>query len=365
MEKTINTIAAHVKGLGARMEQLAGSLCKAHDFSPDLKVRIRDQELSGIRICGVDGGFLKKEYHGCSLILRRAVAVCFNYEKGRLGSVAYWPSRKPVPEPIVVGPEFAESDFNLLASLKRIELEIATAIEAVKQLKPNVLVLDGSIVLYPADVPRKDSSAFQIYQSVIELFKKLYQICSERRILLVGAVEDSRGRRYCNLLRTEIIPRITQSSGISTELKKRIKDGCTILPRATDTLFLYYLLRNGERTGAFRYTEAPPELPLMKDLGKWKNSMYVMYLKAVEYDRPLRLDFLAQDDVEIVADRAAAIIWAISKQNRTYAYPSVLIEADARAKLSEHEITLFKAAIAEKIGRSPSLFELRRETRPF
>ena len=48
-----------------------------------------------------------------------------------------------------------------------------------------------------------------------------------------------------------------------------------------------------------------------------------------------------------------------------YSYPSVLIEADARAKLTEIEIEHFKAAIAEKLGRNPVLFELRRELRPF
>jgi len=153
---------------------------------------------------------------------------------------------------------------------------------------------------------------------------------------------------------------------VPVESSAKIKGLLPVLSVTTDTLFLYYLLKKGERTEHFNYSKSAGELPVFKDLGdKWKSAINVMYLRAVEYDRPLRLDFLANDKDRDAANRIAALIWHISKQNRTYAYPSVLIEADARAKLKEQDLMVFQSALADKLGRNPSLFDLRREQRPF
>jgi hypothetical protein len=96
----------------------------------------------------------------------------------------------------------------------------------------------------------------------------------------------------------------------------------------------------------------------LQDVG-FKDKLYFTYIKCADFDRPLRLDFLKGD--EYLIDK----MFKISNQGRSYSYPSVLIEADARAKLAEHEISILRDSIAEKLGRSPSLFELRRETRPW
>src|SRR3990172_2926700 len=133
------------------------------------KFPINPVDLHNLKICGVDGGLLKKEYHGAGLILRRAVAVCFTYSEGKLSETRYFPDRKPVPEPNAVGPEFSEADFNLLASLKREEIELKTAIEAIEEFSPDVMVRDGSIVLYPSNIPEKSSPVYEVYQRVISL----------------------------------------------------------------------------------------------------------------------------------------------------------------------------------------------------
>ncbi|MCX6774920.1 MAG: DNA double-strand break repair nuclease NurA, partial [DPANN group archaeon] len=318
----------------------------------------------GIKICGVDGGFLKKEYHGAGLMLRRAVAVCFEYIDGRLANAKYHPSKKPFPEPIVTGPEFSDYDFNILANLSREEVELKTCLEAIEQFSPNVLVRDGSIVLHPSSMPEQSSKAYGKYKEIISLVKELYRKCEEKHILLVGAVEDSKGKRYCNILMQEAIPALLKAN-ITVETLKRINDCKDVLENTTDTLFLYNLLNVGERTAVSDYSKTS-ELPILKDLEEYARKLFVLYLKAAEFDRPLRIDFLADfEKLDETAEKAAAIIFEISKQNRMYSYPSVLIEDDARAKLMEDDIFHFKAALAEKLGRDPMLFDLRRDLRPF
>jgi hypothetical protein len=82
------------------------------------------------------------------------------------------------------------------------------------------------------------------------------------------------------------------------------------------------------------------------------------YLKTVEFDRPIRIEFLDK------GEEIASIVYKISSQNKTYGLPNVLIEADQRAKLSEHETDYFINLIASKL-RLQNIFFLRREGRPF
>ncbi len=368
MDQTIREIAAKINEIDSRRKVLASLLGRCSETGAvELKSKIKKAELSKeIVICGVDGGFLKKEYHGAGLILRRAVAVAFKFSKDfKLQNTSYFPNRRPFPEPVVTGPELAEQEFNLLAGLKREECELQTALAAIEKFSPDVLVRDGSIILYPGNAVEKGSQIYEEYKKVIGLFKQLYKTCKEKNILLVGAVEDSRGKRYCGILKNEIIPTIAGFENISKDVRTKIETAKNILDMTTDTLFLYYLLDVGERTAALDYSTTS-DLPIIADLAEFRKNIYVSYVKAAEFDRPLRLEFFSEpENLQETSEKIVSIIFQISNQNRLYSYPSVLIEADARAKLSEEEIDYFKAAIAEKLGRNPILFELRRELRPF
>jgi len=336
-------IAKHISDTSEQRKGLAGQILRS---SPEIVTKIQHRELDGLKICGVDGGFLRKEFHGITLIIRRAVGVCFEYKDGKV-SAQYAPSRNPQPESFVLTPDFSPEEMNVLANLKRVEMEIKTALECVHKFKPNLLVLDGSIVLHPSSIPKKQSASYEIYKEVTMMIRELYKFCSDNDIMLAGACEDSRGRKFCNVLTGQLL---------------RDKPEARILDCANDTTFLYYLLKKGERTAHFSYS-ADDDLPSVSDLGDWRRNIYGMYLKPVEFDRPLRIDFLASNP-QLQADKISAIINMISQHSKTYAYPSVLIEADARAKLSEQDLMAFHQSLKESLGMDPSLFELRREQRP-
>jgi len=356
----ITDIAQRLASISKQREVLASNL-RGHDKNKiiNLKTEIKNRKLNNIKICGVDGGFLKKELHGAGIILRRAVGVCFEYKNGKLENTGYFPSKIPLPDAVVTGPELSEVDFNLFAGLKREEIELQTCLQSIEKFSPDVLIRDGSIVLYPSNLPAENSGAYRTYKEVVALYKKLYKTCEEKNILLCGAVEDSRGKRYCKLLHDEVIPNIPAAHAAKILAHK------DILLNTTDTLFLYYILNVGERTAPMDYSQSS-ELPILKDMDEYAKKIFAVYMKAVEFDRPLRVDFFSNPEkLNETVEKISEIIFAISNQNRTYSYPNVLIEADGRAKLSEIEIDMFIAELNQKLGRNPSLFELRRAVRPF
>jgi hypothetical protein len=338
----IHKIAEHITNISQARAELASNLRKS---SPEIISQIHELKINDLKVCGVDGGFLRKEFHGLTLLIRRAVGVCFSYSN--IVEAKYLPSRNPQPEPLILTPEFSSEDINILSNLKRVEIELKTALDCVKEFKPSIILLDGSIVLHPSSVPKRNTAAYESYTQVILLFRELYKFCSDNQIMLAGTSEDSRSRNFCNVISKQLL------SG---------KPEAKILDSANDTTFLHYLLKKGERTTHFSYS-ASGDMPGLSDLGEWRSKVYGMYIKPVEFDRPIRIDFLASN-AQLQADKISAIVNAISCQNRTYAYPSVLIEADARAKLSEKDLGVFYKALREKLGMDPSLFELRRETRP-
>jgi hypothetical protein len=340
---TARKIAEHISETSLVRKELAKHIRKS---SPGLTPEIHSGNLDGLKICGVDGGFLRKEFHGLTLVIRRAVGVCFEFSKNKVNA-QYLPSKNPQPESFIITPDFSSEEAKIFANLKRVEIEMKTALDCAKKFSPNLLVLDGSIVLHPSSIPNKDSGVYEIYKEVIMQIRELYKFCSDNEIMLVGACEDSRSRKFCNILINQLL------SG---------KPEAKILDNANDTTFLYFLLKTGERTTHFSYS-ASEDLPALADMGEWRSKIFGLYIKPVEFDRPLRLDFLA-NNAQLQADKISSIVNLISRQNRTYAYPSVLVEADARAKLSEQDLMAFQQSLREQIGMDPSMFELRRNNRP-
>ena len=328
MDQMLDSIARKIKEFEVKRQNVAHGVRGISGFIK----RVKDADLN-CKILGVDGGFLRKEYHGANLILRRAVGACFSFDKNKLKEVSYYPSRKEVPEPLVVSSEMSDQDFNLICSFKRMEIEIKTALEALKTLKPDILVMDGSIVMHPSNQVERGNLLYDSYRGIIGLYKELFEYCSSKGIGLVGAVEDSKSKKVCG------------------HLIDQLKNGGDILKNSTDTLFLYFVLNKGEYTRPMKCSGN-----FLREVGKF--DIYSTYVKCADFDRPLRLEFLGDE-------KLVSTMFKISSQGKSYSYPSVLIEADARAKLKEYEIAILRDSIAEKLGRSPSLFELRREVRPW
>ncbi|MBI2598352.1 MAG: DNA double-strand break repair nuclease NurA [Candidatus Diapherotrites archaeon] len=305
------------------------------------------------KIVGVDSGFVDKKLSSVDIVLVRAVGVCFEFEKSKINSVQYVPSIYNFPIPHISRNSLELDESNCSRSLTRLKEEISVAKKCIEKFSPAYCFLDGSLVPQYADKPRSDSAVNEMYHSIIREFESLYALAEEKNSCLVGCVEDSRGRRFCDLLAQEILP------------QSRLVDP-SLVGNVFDSSLLGYFLEKGERTMAFRYTKDISRHAILKDFDKkWGENIYSFYLKPSELDAPLRAEFLCENgEVSKKADKIASVVFALSGVHREYAYPNILIEADLRARLTPQEIEIVFGKIFDKLSRHVKL-KMRRDRRPF
>lgn len=289
--------------------------------------KVKTEQLEKVKILAVDGGLSQQEYHGFNMVLVRSVGAVFEYD-GILKRIAYYPSASPEPELKIID----NDDENISTSLIRQKNEVDTAIESVKRYSPDIVLMDGPIT--PYNRIKKGSLLHKTYSEVIESLKRLCSCPS----LVIGCVEDSKGKEACKI--------------ISEAMKESNVDGADIIANTRDSVFLYNLLEQGERTFVFKRSE-----PVLEDLNQ---NVYSFYIKPAEFDRPLRVDFINPED----AERISSIIMCLYANN-TYGFPIPLIEADMRAKLQEKDIEVAHDIISDMSGMPSSLMRLRRNIRPF
>ncbi len=302
---------------------------------------------SRIKVCAIDGGISQNSYHGLDIVVTRAVSVVAEYENGKLLTISYYPSSLPPAEVEIISDPFTDEEFNLKSSLIRQEREIRVAIEAGRKFSPDIILLDGSIVLHPSSKPAKTSPIYENYKRLLEVFKNLYSL----PYLIAGCSEDSRGRKFCNLVSEKILSKI--DSPLIPELKR-------ILFGTRDTNLLFHVLEKNERTCIFSYGETP----VTKDLGEEGKNIYSFYLRPAEFDRPLRIDFYAEGNPVRTGEKIASMVLSLCC-HASYAFPAPLVEADLRAKLAERDVEIIHKQLVERTGMIPSLLKLRREVRPF
>jgi hypothetical protein len=351
----IMEIAGKIKETEGKRRQLARFL-REISVELDLIKEVKPHFMNDIRVVGVDGGIVKKSLHGFDCVLARAAAACFHYKNDSTEKVEYFPSRIPVPKADIIE-ALSDIEWSYFTSIMRLRLESDTAIEVMERIKPDLLLMDGSIVPHYMDRPSKTSALFGNYSEMVGSYMKLYSGSLDSGVMLAGVIEDSRGVSFCNLVKEEILSRIEH---------KKVPDLQSTLEKTRDTNLLFWVLNKGERSKVFRYTESVKDHPVLKDFEEFGRRVYSFYLKTAQRDRPVRVDFLSSDkDTDAQADRISSMLLAVSGHHSGYGLPAPLIEADNIAKLSESEIENFYSNIISFTGELPGVMRLRREQRPF
>lgn len=351
----IRDIAERIKHTEGQRKRLADFLREVGE-SRSLIIRTGPAEMDGIKVVGIDGGIAKKSLHGFDCVLVRSVAACFHYRKGRVDKVDYLPSRMPVPEAEIIE-ALSDLDWSYFTSVMRQSSEVRTALEALDKFSPDVLLMDGSLVSHYSDRPARTSAIYPYYKTLLGLYERLYRKALGGRTLVAGVVEDSRGVHFCGMIDRDIMSQVSHSS--LPEIRE-------ILLKTRDTNLLYWTLDKGERTHAFPYTEKTGEHPVLREFGDLGKRINSFYIKTAKYDRPVRVDFMAEfGDEKVVSERLSSILMEISGHHSGYGLPAPLIEADNVAKMSDNEIDNFYTHILSFAGNIPSIMRLRREQRPF
>ncbi|MFX0096646.1 MAG: DNA double-strand break repair nuclease NurA [Candidatus Hodarchaeota archaeon] len=379
MWTTVNTIAAEIRKIEKDKSGLASIIkdAKAKIDLTDLRTGFSDiledrlyfsvspTNLGGLRVGAVDGGVVGRSFHGIDLIITRAIAVIFDFDKRGKPFVEYYPQECPPPQITSNLEALSLFDFELDTSLERIRSELTVAKEVLDLRHLDILFMDGSITPIISDRPQAHSAMLPKYDALIRLYEELYDNCQKQGTLLCGIVKDSRSTRFTQILGS-IIPHLMKQEPALNKLLEL--DYRKTIFRIRDTDLLYRILNIGERSFIFNYLKNVKSHPALRDFENknWPKQLHAFYLKTVEYDRPLRIEFLTfGNDASRVADRLTSVILPLSSHHAEYGLPTVLVEADTQARLLENDLDIVYERLIEQVGLSPSMLRLRRDKKPF
>jgi len=350
----LKRIEAIKEAVGRDIRRINGSFAIGpNEEIPEEKIIIPVKEAEkDISVVGVDGGIAKASLHGLDIIAYRAVGVNFVYKNGSIAKIDYHPSSMPEPDRITIIEALSEIDlsycFNFIRQIKEIEI----ALESLKKFKPDMLLLDGSVIPHYVTKPENDF-AKEYYKKLIEKYREFFE--ETQNTIVAGVIEDSRGNKFSDILVRRVF-RFLQDA--------LPKESADIIGKARDSDVLHHMLKKFERTCIFNYTQDPQHHPIIKEFSKMADKFMSFYVRTVEFDRPIRVDFIANGNPAEIANKISGFLIATSG-HAGYGLPAVLIEADQRAKLSHDDLEAFYQDLINKAGNISIVFRLRRENRPF
>ncbi|MBD3228534.1 MAG: hypothetical protein GF329_10135 [Candidatus Lokiarchaeota archaeon] len=334
-----------------------------------LTEKLKESSLRGLKVAGIDGGLISKSFHGIDIAITRAVAAIFEYRKDS-PKVKYYPEDPQFPDVKTAFNPYSTTESELFANLERINAEIEVALEILKS-RPDIILLDGSILPQLRERTGLDSSLTNKYNVIVKKYEQLFEEVTENNIFLAGCIKDTRSRRFLTIL-SQLLPILINKF---PQLKKILDSDYnyrTLLERNKDSDFLYRLLKVGERSLIFDYHDFANQLPRVFSIFNqyWVEKIKIFYLKSVAFDLPIRIEVLAPESkaerIISICNRVASIIYPLSKHHFEFAVPTVLIEADAKARMGGEELDFVYNSLSDKLGKnSPLLFKLRRNRRPF
>ncbi|MFX1440402.1 MAG: DNA double-strand break repair nuclease NurA [Promethearchaeota archaeon] len=326
---------------------------------------IEPTDLSGLRIAGVDGGLIRRRFRSMDLILTRGIAVVFQFGPEEGPTVDFFPRAFPEPTIRPVMLTLPSPELDQLGSLERIAAELGVTLSILDDFYVDLILVDGSLFYHPRDRPNIGSAVFEKFQEVVALYRQLYHKAREKRTILAGIVKDSRSTRIVSIL-SDILPHVLRNPGIF-EMMQGV-DYRWLLKFSRDCDLLDTFLEEGERTFAFKYSAELMQNtnPLSDDLSNWASSIWVTYLKAARDDLPIRIEILVDEsNGSAQIDRALSAILPLSWQHPEYGIPTPVLEADARARISNKETQLIVDRLMALSGLTYATLERRRSRSPF
>ena len=340
----------------------------ANDVSEtSLTTTITPTRLDGLRIAGVDGGLVRRRFRSLDLILTRSVAAVFEYGPAEGPNVDFFPG--PFPEPTIspVLQTLSGPELDQLSSLERLASELRSALSIIDEYYIDIILIDGSLFYHPRDRPPSGSVAYEKFQEVLALYRRLYNKVRSKSTTLVGIVKDSRSSRVSSIL-GDILPHIIREPSVF-EMMQGV-DYRWLIKNSRDCDILDTFLDEGERSFAFRYSTEflTNRNSFDDDMSQWAASIWVTYIKTARDDLPLRVEILSDNDRALDSNRlnrALSAILPLSCQHPEYGIPAPILEADARARITMNETQLVIDRLIALSGLTYTALEKRRSRNPF
>jgi hypothetical protein len=332
----------------------------------ELTKTVEPTSLSGLRIAGIDGGLVRRQFRSMDLILVRGIAVIFQFGPEEGPNVEFFPDPFPEPQIRPMMLTLSGTELDQLASLERVAAELRVTLAVLDNFHTDLILMDGSLFYHPRDRPQSGSIVYEKFQEVLSLYRQLYNLSRKKGTALIGIVKDSRSSRVTSIL-GDILPHIIRDPAIF-EMMQGV-DYRWLLKISRDCDILDTFLNEGERSFVFRYSsELQNTNSLPDDLNGWASSILVTYLKTARDDLPLRIEILSDNDSENDVrkiDKALAAILPLSWQHPEYGIPTPILEADTRARITSNETSMVIDRLMALSGLTYTTLEKRRSRNPF
>ncbi|MCX8158276.1 MAG: DNA double-strand break repair nuclease NurA [Candidatus Diapherotrites archaeon] len=343
----LDALQKKIIALSRDIEQLSLSLPK-EEGEDKLVYDIPSTNFCG-KVVGIDSGFNFKRHIYFDLFFVRCIGVVFDYKDNKINLVQYYPDKFFYPKGYILYSNIDSEDEQSSLNILRLKEEVNMATKLIIDHKPSFCFLDGSILPQYTDKPKRSENAILQYKELIRDFEKLFSVAEENNCFLVGCIKDSRGRRAL-----EIIENIVDN------IPKNISE------KLNDIVLFNYLLRSSQRSFAFSYSSPKEKHPILLDFDDyWSNKVFAFYIKPSFKDCPFRVEFIAnKDNLSEVADKISRVVCFLSSFSNEFSFPSVLIEADLRARIGHNEVDFFYNKIVDNLMIKDK-FNMRRNRKPF
>lgn len=295
-----------------KVGQIRDENCAPDNSNESFLIKKEKSSIPDASVCGIDGGILHERMHGIDVVAVRAAGVCFTYSGQKVAKSSYLPKR--IPDYSVFSRSgLDEHEAMAWKGITRWAAELDCATEALNEMQPDFLFLDGSIKPHPSMKPAGTSPTHHDYLDLEKKQKGLLEKCSHG-CALAGVIKDTRATTLSDY----------------------------VMPGMQDSLLSWHLLEEGERTCCM----------------KLDDTTSCFYIRPSIGDIPLRIEFPGTD-----FGLLPSIINGLSAISRQFAYPSVLIEADMCAAMNPCEMEWIRSSLVKMSGGR--IRPMRRNSRPF
>jgi hypothetical protein len=331
-----------------------------------LVAKVIPTSLLGLRIAGIDGGLVRRQFRSMDLLLTRGIAVVFQFGPEEGPEVEFYPGPFPEPQVKPVTLTLSGSELDQLASLERTATELRIALSVLDKFDTDIILMDGGLFYHPRDRPPSGSPIFEKFQEVMALYKQLYHSSRKKKTTLVGVIKDSRSTRVTAML-GDILPHVMRNPSVFEKMQGVDYRWLVKISRDCDLLDTF--LEEGERTFLFNYSSelVQNSNSMSDDLYTWSSDIWVTYLRTAREDLPIRVEVLVDRDREALeqVERVLRAILPLSWSHPEYGVPTPILEADARARITGNETQLIVDRLMALSGLTYSSLEKRRSRNPF
>ncbi len=335
--------------------------------------------LKNITIASIDGSFVSKSFYGLDICLSRAIGVIYEFENSSKPVIEYYPESGIQNFSLEkVLHNTSEDEVTTQISINRALMEINLAIEMIlsKRKKIDLIILDGSILSEQLNlIYSNNHEILEKYFNLIREYKKLYTICNQMDILLVGCIKDTRSSTFRKLFSRRmphILKQFPQLKEISSFNYRKL------MKYFSDLDFFHRILDCEERSCCFSInTPGNSFLPRQQELLNYEKAnneenyfnnfeFYASYLKPVKYDFPIRVEFCIdkkKSDIESIhkkITKICSIILPLSSKLEDFGMPIPQLEAHLRCKLNENDlnkiISILERGIFDELSKCSNQF---------